>query len=31
LGLPRVFVAYGDALPLLLYRLYVRPLIPRRE
>ncbi|MHB8636946.1 MAG: polysaccharide deacetylase family protein [Fimbriimonadaceae bacterium] len=30
LALPRVFVAYGDALPLLLYRLYLRPLIPRR-
>ena len=30
LGLPRVFVAYGDALPLLLYRLYLRPLIPKR-
>ena len=29
LALPRVFVAYGDALPLLLYRLYLRPLIPR--
>ena len=29
LALPRVFVAYSDALPLLLYRLYVRPLIPR--
>lgn len=29
--LPRVFVPYSDALPLLLYRLYLRPLIPRRS
>ncbi|HLK14704.1 MAG TPA: polysaccharide deacetylase family protein [Fimbriimonadaceae bacterium] len=28
LALPRIFVAYGDALPLLLYRLYVRPKLP---
>lgn len=27
--LPRVVVAYGDALPLLIYKVYVRPLLPR--
>lgn len=31
LGLPRIFVAYGDALPLLLYRLYVRPLLGKSK
>jgi peptidoglycan/xylan/chitin deacetylase (PgdA/CDA1 family) len=28
-ALPRVVVAYGDALPLLLYRLYIRPRLRR--
>ncbi len=31
LMLPRVFVPYSDALPMLLYRIYLRPLIPRRR
>jgi peptidoglycan/xylan/chitin deacetylase (PgdA/CDA1 family) len=29
--LPRIFVAYGDALPMLLYRIYIRPHIPKRR
>lgn len=31
LALPRIAVAYGDALPLLLYRLYLRPALARRR
>jgi peptidoglycan/xylan/chitin deacetylase (PgdA/CDA1 family) len=29
IALPRVVVAYGDALPLLLYKLHLRPLLPK--
>jgi peptidoglycan/xylan/chitin deacetylase (PgdA/CDA1 family) len=28
-ALPRVVVAYGDALPILLYKLHLRPLLPK--